>query len=188
MERKDLELKLAAKLKPARYQHSVAVSKTAVRLAGKYDVSEEKAYLAGLLHDCGRAFPTSDLLEIAQKRDISVSCIEAATPLLLHAYIGAEILPEVYGIKDPEIQQAVWRHTVGGPNMTSLDKIIYLADMIEPNRKYPGVEELRHLAEGDSLDKAILLAFDQSIAFVLSRGSLIHPYTVDARNEILLRK
>ena len=188
MERKDLETKLAAKIKPARYQHSIAVSETAVRLARKYDVSEEKAYLAGLLHDCGRAFPTSDLLELAQKRDISVSYVEAAIPLLLHAYIGAEILPEVYGIKDPEVRQAIWRHTVGGPNMTPLDKIIYLADMIEPNRKYPGVEELRRLAENDSLDKAILLAFDQSIAFILDRGSLIHPYTVDARNEILLRK
>lgn len=188
MERKDLEMKLAERIKPNRYEHSIAVSKMAVELAKQFNVSPDKAYLAGLLHDCGRAFGTSELVGIARTRGICISKIEEATPLLLHAYIGADLLPEVYGINDSDVQQAIWRHTVGGLEMTTLDKIIYLADMIEPNRKYAGADDLRKLVSYGKLDDAMLLAFDQSISFVLARGRLIHPYTVDARNEILLRK
>lgn len=108
-------------------------------------------------------------------------------PLLLHAYIGARRVRECYGVESREIEQAIWRHTVGGEHMTCLDKIIYFADMIEPSRDYPGVDELRRLSREADLDEMVLAGLSQSIAFVLHRNHLIHPDTVLARNEILLR-
>ena len=156
-------------------------------LAGRFGVDVEKARIAGLLHDCAREYRTADLPAEAARRSIAYGEVERAMPLLLHAYVGARRAEELYGVTDAEIQQAIWRHTVGGERMTKLDKIIYFADMIEPQRDYPEVEELRALSRTASLDAMVLEGLSQSIAFVLQSGRLIHPATVAARNEILLR-
>jgi len=179
---------LEKSLKPSRYQHSLGVAETAVFLARRFGVDEEQAKIAGLLHDCARQFRNEDLIAEAEKRLIMVGDIERQMPLLLHAYIGSRLVTEKYGVSDHAIEQAIWRHTVGGAKMTELDKIIWFADMIEPNRDYPGVERLRELAQTASLDDMVLAGLTQSIAFVLQKGGLIHPDTVIARNEILLNR
>jgi len=179
---------LEKSLKPSRYQHSLGVAATAVFLAKRFDVNEEQAKTAGLLHDCAREFRNEDLIAEAEKRLIMVGDIERQMPLLLHAYVGSRLVTEKYGVSDHAIEQAIWRHTVGGANMTKLDKIIWFADMIEPNRDYPGVEELRSLAKTAALDDMVLAGLTQSITFVLQKGGLIHPDTVIARNEILLNR
>ena len=183
-----LEQKLASRLKPSRFEHSLGVARTAVFLAGRFGVDEEKARLAGLLHDCAREFPNGEMIAEAEKRGIAIGEVERSMPLILHAYIGAKRLGELYGVFDREISQAVFRHTVGGPGMTALDKIIYFADMIEPNRVYPEVGELRRLSREAELDAMVLEGLTQSIIFVARQGHLIHPDTVTARNEILLGK
>ena len=109
-------------------------------------------------------------------------------PMLLHAYVGAYLIYEDYGVDDAGIAQAIWRHTVGGRGMTALDQIIYFADMIEPSRAYPEVEHLRELARTASLDAMLLVGLTESIRFVLKKGGLVHPDTVAARNELLLRQ
>ena len=179
---------LEKSLKPSRYQHSLGVAETAVFLAQRFDVNEEQAQVAGLLHDCAREFRNEDLITEAEKRLIVVGDIERQMPLLLHAYVGSRLVTEKYGVSDHAIEQAIWRHTVGGAKMTKLDKIIWFADMIEPNRDYPGVEELRSLAKTAALDDMVLAGLTQSITFVLQKGGLIHPDTVIARNEILLNR
>ena len=179
---------LETSLKPSRYQHSLGVAETAVFLAQRFGVNEEQAKVAGLLHDCAREFRNEDLITEAEKRLIVVGDIERQMPLLLHAYVGSRLVTEKYGVSDHAIEQAIWRHTVGGAKMTKLDKIIWFADMIEPNRDYPGVENLRKLAKTASLDDMVLAGLTQSIAFVLQKGGLIHPDTVIARNEILLNR
>ena len=179
---------LKKSLKPSRYQHSLGVAETAVFLARRFGVDEEQAKIAGLLHDCARQFRNEDLIAEAEKRLIMVGDIERQMPLLLHAYIGSRLVTEKYGVSDHAIEQAIWRHTVGGAKMTKLDKIIWFADMIEPNRDYPGVERLRELAQTVSLDDMVLAGLTQSIAFVLQKGGLIHPDKVIARNEILLNR
>jgi predicted HD superfamily hydrolase involved in NAD metabolism len=123
----------------------------------------------------------------AERRAIPIGPVERAMPLLLHAYIGARRVREIYGVDDPAVEQAIWRHTVGGAAMTDLDKIIWFADMIEPGREYPEVEHLRQLAKTVSLDEMVLAGLSASIQFVVARGHLIHPDTVLARNEILLK-
>ena len=179
---------LEKSLKPSRYQHSLGVAETAVFLAQRFGVNAEQAKVAGLLHDCAREFRNEDLIAEAEKRLIMVGNIERQMPLLLHAYVGSRLVTEKYGVSDHAIEQAIWRHTVGGAKMTKLDKIIWFADMIEPNRDYPGVEELRSLAKTAALDDMVLAGLTQSITFVLQKGGLIHPDTVIARNEILLNR
>ena len=179
---------LEKSLKPSRYQHSLGVAETAVLLAQRFGVNEEQAKVAGLLHDCAREFRNEDLITEAEKRLIMVGDIERQMPLLLHAYVGSRLVTEKYGVSDHAIEQAIWRHTVGGAKMTKLDKIIWFADMIEPNRDYPGVEELRSLAKTATLEDMVLAGLTQSITFVLQKGGLIHPDTVIARNEILLNR
>ena len=179
---------LAKSLKPSRYQHSLGVAETAVFLAERFGIDREQAQVAGLLHDCAREFPNEDLIQEAEKRQIAVEPVEKQMPLLLHAYVGARLVVEKYGVNDKAVEQAIWRHTVGGAQMTKLDKIIWFADMIEPQRDYPGVEKLRALSRTASLDEMMLAGLTQSIAFVLQKGGLIHPDTVIARNEILLNR
>ena len=179
---------LAKSLKPSRYQPSLGVAETAVFLAERFGIDREQAQVAGLLHDCAREFPNEDLIQEAEKRQIAVEPVERQMPLLLHAYVGARLVVEKYGVNDKAVEQAIWRHTVGGAQMTELDKIIWFADMIEPQRDYPGVEKLRELSRTASLDEMMLAGLTQSIAFVLQKGGLIHPDTVIARNEILLNR
>jgi len=184
----EIKEKLAGQLKKSRFLHSVGVADCAADLAAHYGADVEKAYLAGLLHDCARTFATVELVSVASGMQLPVTEIEMRTPILLHAAIGAAMLPEQYQIEDEQIRQAICFHTVGGPAMTDLDKIVYLADMIEPGRRYPGVDELRRLTAIKTLDQVLLAAFNQSIAFVLNKNNVIHPDTVAARNEILLKE
>ena len=185
----EMRRELQSRLKKSRFAHSIGVANTAVKLAKKFDVDEEKSYITGLLHDCAREFENDELPAQAVKRGIKIGEVEKNSPLLLHAYIGAKMISEIYGVDDKEISQAIYRHTVGAKNMTALDKIIYFADMIEPNRNYPGVEKLRDLAEtSDNLDEIILTAMNESIIFVVKKNSLLHPDTIDARNFLLLKR
>ncbi len=183
-ERKQL---LAARLKPSRFRHSLGVAETAAQLAARFGVDAEAARTAGLLHDCAREFPNEAMRAEADKRQIPYGPIERAMPLLLHAYLGAVRVRELYGVDDDAIEQAIYRHTVGGPQMTRLDKIIWYADMIEPSRDYPEVEMLRRLAREASLDEMLLAGLTESIKFVAAKGHLLHPRTIEARNELLLR-
>ena len=187
MEYEEMRSLLQKSLKTSRYEHSLGVAETAAALARRFGVDEKQARIAGLLHDCAREFPNENLIAEAEKRLIMVEAIERQMPLLLHAYVGARLVREKYGVDDAAVEQAIWRHTVGGAQMTKLDKIIWFADMIEPGRDYPGVEELRALARTAGLDEMLLAGLTQSIIFVAQRGGLIHPATVLARNEILLR-
>jgi predicted HD superfamily hydrolase involved in NAD metabolism len=178
---------LRTRLKGTRYRHSIGVCETAVKMAERFGVKVEKARIAGLLHDCAREIPLENMRQEAEARHIPYTEVERQMPILLHAYIGAWLCKERYGVDDKEILDAVYRHTTGGAGMTALDKIIYIADMIEPNREYPGVDELRNIVEKASLDEAVLAGFDRSISFIVRKRRMIHPDTVLARNEILLR-
>jgi len=184
----EMRRELQRRLNKNRFAHSIGVANTAVKLAKRFGVDETKAYVAGLLHDCAREFENDDLPVQALTRGIVIGDVERAMPLLLHAYIGAKMIHEIYGVDDAAIAQAIYRHTVGAADMTPLDKIIYFADMIEPNRNYPSVERLRALAETAELDEILLTAFSESIIFVVQKNSLVHPDTVAARNFLLLNK
>jgi len=186
MDYEEMKDALSRRLKRSRYEHSLGVADTAAFLARRFGEDEARARTAGLLHDCAREFPNEAMRAEADARGVSYGAVEASMPLLLHAPLGALLAREKYGADDEAVLRAIARHTVGGAAMTALDKIVYFADMVEPTRAYPGVEELRRLAREADLDEMTLAGLTRSIAFVLEKGHLIHPDTVLARNELLL--
>jgi len=187
MEYIDVINQLTKRLSQKRLQHSIGVSKTAELLAERFGCDMEKAKLAGIFHDLAREFPKKELLPRAQAFGIVVNDIEQAEPVLLHAPLAAKMVQSEFGIDDVEILQAIQFHTVAGVDMTKLDKIIYVADAIEPNRTFRGVDELREMAQHD-LDAVMLAVLEQSICYIVEAGGLLHPATVAARNQMLLQK
>ncbi len=177
---------LAQQLSPHRFKHSIGVAQTAHKLAMMYDLNGEKARLAGILHDCAREIPKNHLLQLAREFGILVDNVELCQPILLHAPVGAKIAQTKYGIDDEEILQAIALHTTGGLNMTKLAMVIYVADFIEPGRDFPGIDKYRLLAQQD-LKAALLATLDASIDYIIKKRLLIHPATIEARNELLLK-
>ena len=178
---------LAQELSPKRFNHSLGVSIMAEALAVEFGEDPDKARIAGLLHDCARGFSNNSLLQQAEKFAIVVDNVQKKQPVLLHAPIGAKIAELKYGIQDREMLSAIECHTTGKAGMTLLDKIIYLADVIEPGRYFSGVDKLRSLAK-QNLSNALLGAYDLSIKFVIDKGRLLHPDTVEGRNSLLFDK
>jgi len=176
-----------SRLPAERRQHSLRVAEVAVKLADRYGADPDKARLAGLFHDYARDLPEDLLLRLAQEAGLMVGEIEKCHPVLLHGRVGAFLLRKELGLEDPEVLQAIARHSTGATSMGLLDKIIYLADLIEPGRNFPGVEELRSLAFED-LDAALLKALDSAIIYIIEKGWPLHPDTVYARNELILKK
>lgn len=175
---------LKANLKDSRYIHSIGVSETAEKLALIYGCDMKKAKLAGMVHDCAKNLSDDEMLKMAIEHNCHVDNILKTNVSLLHGAVGAIIAKERMGIDDQEVLNSIIYHTTGKENMSLLEKIIYLADYIEPNRNFDGVELLRKVAFED-LNRAMLLAFDNTINYVLLRGQLLHLNTVKARNYLI---
>ncbi|HBT20333.1 MAG TPA: phosphohydrolase [Peptococcaceae bacterium] len=175
---------LRKRVRSGRFEHSKSVAEEAAVLAKKYGANVDAAMLAGLLHDYARDLPDSELLSIAEENNL-VSCwVEEKIPLLLHGPVGAVLIKEELGINDEEVLEAVSRHTTGAPDMGKIAKIVYLADSIEPLRKYKGVENFRRLSR-INLNIAVFEVMNSSIQYCISKNSLIHPFTLEARNKLL---
>ena len=171
----------------SRYLHSVRVMETAERLAVIFDCDKKKASIAGLLHDCGKLKDKSHLLKMSYEFGIILNDAFEENISLLHGPLGTEIAKRVFGIEDEDILNSIKYHTTGKPDMTILEKIIYLADYIEPNRVFPGIYDIRDLALKD-LDGALLKAMDNTIKYVIDKGWIIHCDTISARNYLVSKK
>ena len=132
---------------PGRYEHTMGVMYTCASLAMRYGADIQQAMLAGLLHDCAKCIPNSKKLKLCEKHNISITEVEKRNPFLLHAKLGAFLAMHEYGIKDKEIISAILNHTTGKPAMSLLDKIVYVADYMEPGRdKAENLPEIRKIA------------------------------------------
>lgn len=183
LDQMDILLKQA--LKPGRYVHSVNTMKEAVRLAEHYGEDVEAAAIAGLLHDCGKNLNDEQTLEYCSNYGITLSRLEQNQVFLMHGAVGALIAREKYGVENVYILDAIKYHTTGYGDMSMLDKIILLADYIEPGRRHSEAEDARRLAYTD-INRALISAFDSTIRYVMDRKGLIHPATIEARNNILM--
>ncbi len=168
-----------------RYEHTLRVAETSKKLARKYGADEEKANIAALLHDCGKFQDKKNLLKVTDDFDIILDNVMKFNKHLIHGPLGAEIAKRTYDVHDEEILNAVYYHTTGRENMSLLEKVIYIADYIEPGRDFKGLEEVRNLVDVD-LNNALLLAMDNTIKYVIEKGYLLHLDTVKARNSIKL--
>lgn len=169
-------------LSPDALAHARRVSDTAAGIAESYGEDPDPARLAGLLHDWARDLGGDDLVAAARERDIEVTDLDVAVPYLLHARIGEESVREDLPGLPPEIVAAIGRHTCGAGEMGPLDKIVYVADMIEPARDFEAVVGLRQAVGAVSLDELFRLAYSRSVAHLIETRRHIHPDTVDVWN------
>ncbi len=178
---------LKVKLSSERFAHSLAVMETALSLAENYAVDQKKVWLAALLHDYAKDLSDSVLLKLARENNLLSCQVEKYQPNLLHGPVGAFLCKRDLQIKDQEILQAIYYHTTGHQDMTLLDKIVFLADLLEPERSYPWVDELRQICAAN-LDKGLFFAFEQILQYLLHTKTLIHPLTIKARNQLIYQR
>ena len=175
---------LAKTLKPKRFTHTLGVESTAVALARLHDESPEKASIAALLHDMAKNRTDEDLLDICRKNAIDLHPNERYISLL-HAFSGSVLAREAYPGLPEEIYTAIRYHSTGRPHMSTLEKIIFSADYIEPNRKpFQGLETARERTFAD-LDKGCILILEQTISYLKEKKQAIHPLTQETLEDLL---
>lgn len=175
----DIQEKLKKSLDNERFIHTIGVAYTAASMAMSYKTDINKAFLAGLLHDSAKCIPDSEKIMICQNNNIEISPFEEINPFLLHSKLGAFLAREEYGIDDEEILSAITYHTTGKPNMTLFEKIIYIADYIEPNRKIlPHMDEIRYESY-HNINKALVLILDNTIGYLRYQNKPIDDITLE---------
>ena len=180
MNNKEIICRLRKELDFKRYEHTCGVAYTSAALAMRWDADVNKAYLAGLLHDCAKGMSDDDRLDICKKKGIYVSEVEHDNPSLLHAKVGAYLAKTVYEIDDEDILSAITYHTTGRAEMTLLEKIVFSADYLEPNRNHdPELPMIRRMAFTD-LDKAILKIYENTMRHLKNSTKVLDPTTEEA--------
>ncbi|MBR4513746.1 MAG: bis(5'-nucleosyl)-tetraphosphatase (symmetrical) YqeK [Lachnospiraceae bacterium] len=170
MNREKMVERLKTKISAKRFEHSLGVEYTAACMAYVHGADVEKARIAGLLHDCAKGLSQKEKLEKAKKHGLPISKYEEKNPDMLHAKLGAWYAKEKYEVDDKEILSAITWHTTGKPKMSLLDKIIFVADYIEPNRKpVPKLDEIRKLSFTD-LDRAVVMILENTISYLEESG------------------
>lgn len=179
MEFHKIQTILQEKLDRKRYEHTLGVLYTSAALCMQHEIDIEQGMLAGLLHDCGKAFKNKEQYMLCQQYHISLTEVEKENHALIHAKLGAYLAKECYGVTDDNILSAILYHTTGRPNMTQLEKIVYIADYIEPHRNLPMVEELRTKAFQD-LDETLYQLLEHSLEHLANSHKLIDEMTIAA--------
>lgn len=171
-------------LSKKRYEHSIRVLETAISLGKIYKADLSKVAIASLLHDYAKEFKRDDLINLSKEHFYDETKDYLSNAEILHSYIGTYFAKEKFNITDSEILNAIKYHTTGRRDMSVVEKIVYLADAIEPKRDYPYVEKIRDLSL-INLDKAILLEVNKKIEYLLKENHVIHVNSVEMRNWLL---
>lgn len=179
-DRETLAQKVQMQMSEKRFQHVLGVEKTAIDLAEKYGASLEKASIAGLVHDYAKE-RTDDEFEMVIRRDGYDLNLLRYGNAIWHGLVGADFVQRELAIQDEEILQAMRLHTTGAARMTLLDKIIYVADFIEPGRDFPGADEGRSLAAVD-LNEAVAFETRHTLMYLMEKQQLIYPKTLETYN------
>ena len=180
---KKIKKYLKKHLTKERYHHTIGVAYTAMSMAMKYNPQPDnnkfmvKAEIAGLLHDCAKCMDNDKKIRICDKNQISYSKIEAENPYLLHGKVGAYIARKEFNILDEDILNAITWHTTGRPDMSLLEKIIFVADYIEPSRRpIPELNLIRQLAFTD-IDQAVIKILENTLKYLNEKGNPIDDMT-----------
>jgi len=168
-----------------RYIHTIGVMDTSIELAKKYGVDENKAELAAIFHDYAKFRDKEEMRNIILEQNMPQDLL-AHHDELWHAPVGAFLVEKEVGITDKDVLEAIKCHTSGKINMTTLDKVLYVADYIEPGRDFPGVEEVRETAKA-SLDIAMIQAMKNTISYLLNRNQPVYPDTFHAYNDMTMK-
>lgn len=172
--------KTKANMDDARFQHCVRVSQTARKLAKLNGYDEDKAALAGFIHDYAKQVPISEYQKAIKEQGFDQDLLNW-NRAIWHGIVGTYFIKRDLKITDPEILQAVWRHTTADTTMTTLDKIVFVADFIEPGRTFAGVEEAREVSYR-SLDQGVGYELAHTLTFLIEKRAKIYPLTIKAYN------
>lgn len=177
-------------LNESRYSHSLGCAGCAVELAKKFELNEKKAYVAGLLHDCAKCFTKENMLDIIKLHITDIDPGELINHKTLHAPVSAYIAKKVFGVNDEEILSSIRWHTLGKRDMTDFEKIVFLADKIEPNTRDMDYRDkiLAKLDEENGLDKALLVCYKETIKSLVKRNLKICQVTIDIYNQLQTKK
>ena len=188
MEYKEIENDVKSVLSEYRFTHSLGVAKKAIELAKIYGVQEEIAKKVGIAHDIAKEMTDEEMIEYAKVNNIRIDEIETVKPSLLHGKIGADIAAKKFGFTQDMINAIKW-HTTGRENMSMLEKIIYVADKTEENRKGTrfNLEKSRELST-QNIDETLIFLMNEFITYNVKNEWLIHPETIKARNDLLLNE
>jgi predicted HD superfamily hydrolase involved in NAD metabolism len=181
--RNALLAQVRAQMHEKRYQHTLGVAESARRLAERYGADPDKAELAGLVHDYCKCWPVERMRQILIRHDYPKELLQGEKELW-HAFAGAIVIQTELGITDAEVLQAVRYHTTGRAGMSLLEKVVCVADYIEPNRNFPGVEQIRTLAL-QNLEEALATALGGTIRFLIEQRKTVYPLTLEAYNDLV---
>ncbi len=184
MEREHALKIVKQQLTEQRYTHTIGVLETAIALAEKYGANPKKAELAAIFHDYAKFRPKEEMKQIIIEQSMSAELLDYSSELW-HAPVGAYLVEKEAGITDQEILAAIKYHTSGRVGMSLLEKVIYLADYIEPGRHFPGAEEVREIAKV-SLNKALIKSIQNTILFLMKKDQPIFPDTFFTYNDLVL--
>lgn len=180
-----LKNKVRDKLGEYRYKHTLNVLEIGLKLARTYNIPKEKVQIAALLHDYEKEISLEKAKELLLEHGVFIEDQSMINIDLIHGELASFIAKADFGIEDKDILNAIKYHTTGRAEMSVLEKIIYLADLIEPSRNIDKLNQITEMAYID-LDKAVLMAMDNTIEYLISRGSLINIDTINARNYIII--
>lgn len=180
----DIKKRVKSKISEKRFIHTLGVAEEARRLAARWNADEDAAYLAGLVHDYAKELPIPLSIKLLESYGFNISDELLCCPALLHGPLGTHLIKDDFGITDADILNAVCYHSTGRPDMSVLEKIIYLADFIEPSRNFNGVESVRQLAY-KNLNRAVLTESNMVIVFNVEKNVFLHSDTVKSRNYLL---
>ena len=178
---------LRAHLKPNRYLHSIKVAELCAVLSDIYEVPIQKAVQAGIFHDAGKGFSAEELISFCKKHHLKIPYFEDichCEPALLHSFVSAELAQELFGLNDPEILNAISEHTLGSLEMTTLSKILFVADISSKDRKYKDAFVIRTLAMQD-LEKALLYAANRKLWFTIDSQKWLCPTGIELWNHLV---
>lgn len=188
IELKKIRKAMEKTLNGERYEHTLGVEYTAAALAMRYGASIHSARLAGLLHDCAKCLTNEKKISICEKHNILISEAERKNPSLLHAKAGSYLAMEEYHVTDTDVINAILNHTTGRPGMSLLEKIIFVADYIEPERKQaPRLREIRRAAF-ENLDNALLMILKDTLEYLRGEEGAIDSMTEKTYQYYCLKK
>ncbi|ARK29293.1 bis(5'-nucleosyl)-tetraphosphatase (symmetrical) YqeK [Halalkalibacter krulwichiae] len=179
-------LKVKPHLTEHRYQHTLGVVEASLELAERYGANKQKAMLAAVFHDYAKFREKEEMKQLVLEKLEDKTFLDYGDELL-HAPCGAYYVEHEQGITDQDILNAIRFHTTGRPGMTLLEKVVFLADYIEPNRQFKGVEDVRQIARVN-LDDAIIEALKNTTIFLMKRNQPVFPKTIATYNQLIQDK
>ena len=171
-------------LKPSRYGHTLGVVKTAIELAEIYNEDKQKAEIAALCHDIAKNMSYEDMLKVIEEENLKLSNDEKNSKELWHSIIAPIMAKRIFEIEDEDVLNAMRWHTTGRENMSNLEKIIYLADLIEPSRNFQGIEAIRDISR-KNLNDAVLKALTHTSMYLLTKDCAVDLNSIKARNYLI---